>query len=185
MGWLLPVGTPGGINSGFEDMPAGSGLVRRGGQLLCLDRGAYRLWRAAAAALQSDELLSWGSDLGITDVGGRLGELKEAGLLIEETSDVHAVVGRLAVRLVGECLGNGTEIRPDFLVLGRNNTQLRLDAFLFEILLRSDGVTPVAAICRQLDELRQPGQRPSIETLTAGLPALVRNEVVQLDGVAA
>ena len=41
--------------------------------------------------------------MGITDVGDRLRELKEAGLLIEETSDVHAVVGQLAVRVVGEC----------------------------------------------------------------------------------
>jgi hypothetical protein len=181
MSWLLPIGTPGGINSGFDGIPAGSGFVRLGGELLYLELSHYRLWRAAAAAPQVDEFLSWGTARGIADVDDRLAQLKKAGLLVEEGPDVHLVVGRLTLRLIGECLGNGNDASPAFLVLGRNNTKLRLDQYLFEILLRSDGVSPIEATCKLLDKSRQPGRRPCIMTLTEGLPVLVRNEVVLLE----
>jgi type IV secretion system protein VirD4 len=52
-----------------------------------------------------------------------------------------------------------------------------------EILLHADGVSPVAAMCGALDAAR-PGPAPGIETLTSGLPLLVRNEVVALEAAA-
>ena len=182
MGWLLPVGTPGGINSGFDGIPAGSGIVRFGDKLICLDPSLYRLWRAAAAVPQAGDLISWGTAQGIQEVGDRVRALGDAGLLIQDGPKVQHRIGRLALRLLGECLGNGTDISPAFLVLGRNKTQLQVDAYLFEVLLRSDGVSPVSVTCDTLDASRpQPGSRSCIETLTEGLPLLVRNEVVLLE----
>lgn len=180
--WLLPVGTPGGINSGLDGVPAGSGIVRLGDEIIRLDTGMYRLWRGAAAAPPTGELISWGNAQGIDDAAGRLGELKTAGLLIEDGPDVHRRVGRLALRLIGECMGNGPEAGPAFLLLGRNNARLLVDAYLFEVLLRSDGVSPVSVLCDTVDAARPlPRSRPSVEALAAGLPALVRNEVVLLE----
>ena len=182
MGWLLPVGTPGGINSGFDELPAGSGIVRLGDKLMSLDLSHYRLWRAAAAAPQAEELVSWGTAEGINDAADRVSQLADAQLLIQDGPEVQRRIGRLALRLLGECLGNGTDISPTFVVLGRNKTQLQVDAYLFQILLRSDGVSPVSVTCDTLDAAQPgPGGRPSIETLTTGLPLLVRNAVVLLE----
>lgn len=182
MGWLLPVGTPGGINSGFEGIPGGSGIVRLGAKLISLDSSLYRLWRAAAAAPQAGELVSWGSAQGIPDVDDRVRALEDAELLISDGPEVQRRIGRLAIRLLGECLGNGADISPAFLVLGRNNATLQVDAYLFEVLLRSDGVSPISDACDMLDAMQpRPGCRACIEMLTESLPLLVRNEVVRLE----
>jgi hypothetical protein len=182
MAWLLPIGTPGGINSGFDGIPVGSGIVRLGDRLISLDLSLYRLWRAAAAAPRAEELITWGTAQGISDVADRVRHLEDAGLLIKEGPDVQQRIGHLALRLLGECLGNGTDISPAFLVLGRNKTQLQVNAYLFEVLLRSDGVSPVSVTCDALDAARpQPSHRPCIEALAQGLPVLVRNEVVLLE----
>ena len=182
MGWLLPVGTPGGVNSGFDEAPSGSAIVRLGDRLLCLDFPHYRLWRAAAAAPQAEELITWGIAEGIGDAADRVRQLRDAGLLIEDGPELQLLAGRLALRLLGECLGNGTEISPVFVVLGRNKTRLQVDAYVFEILLHSDGVSPVSVLCDKLDASRpRPGGRSCIEALTASLPVLVRNEVILLE----
>ncbi|GBG37467.1 hypothetical protein [Mycobacterium montefiorense] len=184
MGWLLAVGTPGGVNSGLDGIPACSGIVRLGGKLVYLDLDLYRIWRATAAAPQAETLISWGTAQGIPDVDDRVRALQEAELIIDEGPDIQRRVGRLALRLIGECLGNGTEVSPTFLMLGRNNTKLQVNAYLFEVLLRCDGVTPISITCDALDAVRpDPGHPRCIETLTAALPMLVRNEVVQLEGV--
>lgn len=179
-GWLVPVGTPGGINSGLDGVPDGSGIVRLGSELVVLDPGMYRLWRAAAAAPQAGDLISWAAAQGIADAEARVRALADAGLLVAGGPDARQRIGRLALRLLGECLGNGTDRGPAFVVLGRGATPVQVDACLFEILLRADGVSPVAATCEALDAAR-PGQPPGIETLAAGLPFLVRSEVVALE----
>jgi hypothetical protein len=182
MGWLLPVGVPGGINSGFDGIPDGSGVVRLGDKLSFLDPDHYRLWRAAAAAPQAEQLIAWGAGQGIPDAAGRVHQLQDAELLIEDAPEVAKRIGGLALRLIGECLGNGAEVSPVFLVRGRNGTQLQVDAYLFEVLLHCDGVSPVSFSCDALDASRsEPGYRPRIQTLTEGLPVLVRNEVVLLE----
>jgi hypothetical protein len=182
MGWLLPVGVPGGINSGFDGIPDGSGIVRLGDKLSCLDSGHYRLWRAAAAAPQAEQLIAWGTSQGIPDAAGRVHQLENAELLIEEGPEVAMRIGGLALRLIGECLGNGGSVNPVFLVRGRNGTQLQVDAYLFEALLQSDGVGPVSVTCDKLDASQpRPGRRPSIESLVTSLPVLVRNEVLLLE----
>jgi hypothetical protein len=183
MAWLLPVGTPGGIISGFEGIPAGSGIVRLGAQLIHADLATYRLWRAAAAAPQRKQLVAWGEAKGITEAEERIEALKEDGMIIEQKPDLPSPVGTLAVKLIGECLGNGGSPGQQFTVIGRSNTRLLVDAYLFEILLRSDGVSKVAALCDLLDGLRpEAGHRPCLDSLTDGMPMLVRNEVVILDG---
>jgi hypothetical protein len=181
MGWLLPVGTPGGVNSGLDGIPPGSGIVRLGDKLVYLDLSLYRLWRAAAAAPQAADLISWGNAHGITDADERIHALEDVGLLIEEAPDIEHRVGRLALRLIGECVGNGTEVSPTFLVLGRNDARLQVDAYLFAVLMRCDSVSPISIMCEAVDASR-PHDGPScIQALTARLPILVRNEVIQLE----
>jgi|ERR1700722_3182043 len=182
MGWILPVGTPGGINSGIGAVQAGSGVVRLGDQLLSLDCSMYRLWRTAAAAPQLEELIAWADAQGMPDARDRIRALEAAGLLIADGPELRQRIGRLAVRLIGECLGNGMQLNSAFLVLGRNKRQLQVDAQLFEVLLRSDGVSPVSLMCDALDAARlDPGGIPRIEFLAEGLPTLVRNEVILLE----
>jgi hypothetical protein len=183
MGWLLPVGTPGGINSGLDGIPDGNGVVRLGEDLVGLDWNLYRVWRAAAAAPQVEELRTWANTNGILAVDECISVLRDAGLLIEDGPHARLHVGRLALRLIGECLGNGSELSSTFFVVGRNNVQLQVDAYVFELLMRCDGLHPISAMCDLLDaSAPQPGWPPCIDVLTAGLPMLVRNEVVQLGG---
>jgi hypothetical protein len=179
MGWLLPVGVPGGINSGFDGIDAGSGIVRLGDKLAGIELGHYRLWRAAAAAPQAEQLIAWGAAQGIPDAAERVRQLEEAELLIADGPGVEQRIGRLALRLLGECLGNGADSSLAFVVLGRGKTQLQVEASLFEVLLNSDGVRPISVTCNALDA-SQSRRRPCIESLAEGLPALVRNEVVLL-----
>ena len=182
MGWVIPVGTPGGICSGFGEVPDGCGIVRLGGGMLALEPNPYRLWQAAAAAPQRGDLIEWALAESIQDPEALIQTLEEAGLLIEERSGVEDRVGRLAIRLAGECHGNGGERGAEFTVIGRNGAALKVDLHFFEILLRSDGVSPVSILCNGLDraqpELDHP---PCLEALVVGLPLLVRNGIVRLD----
>jgi hypothetical protein len=180
MSWLVPVGTPGGVNSGMDGVPDGSGVVRLGSELIGLEFSLYRLWRAAAAAPQPGELISWGDAQGIPDAGDRVRALADAGLLIEDGPEVGDRIGRLALRLLGECLGNGADSSPAFLVMGRSGTPVQVGGRLFEILLRADGVSPLATACAALDASRA-AESPGLQALTEGLPLLVRNEVVALE----
>jgi hypothetical protein len=184
MSGLLPVGTPGGINSGFDGIPAGSGTVRLGSYIVHVDAGTYRLWRMAFAAPERDRLLSWAHSAGLADAKQRIAELESDGLLFEEGPAMPQRMGTIAIRLIGECLGNGTEATPSFHVVGRNGTSLVVNPYLFEILLRSDGVTSLALTCRALESAWPLSVGPScLEAFCRALPELVRHEVVILDAV--
>jgi hypothetical protein len=181
MGWLLPVGTPGGICSGFTGIPDGSGIVGFGDDTMLLGSTGYRLWRAAAAAPERGELVQSASAEGVPDAESVVGSLAEEGLLIEQRAEIEGAIGRLALRLTGECLGNGTDRAPKFGVVGRNGTWINVDLYIFEVLLRSDGVSRISMICDALDNAR-PGlnDRSCLNRLVEGLPVLVRNGVVRL-----
>jgi hypothetical protein len=181
---LLPVGTPGGINSGFDGIPAGSGMVRLGRYIVHLDAETYRLWRMAFAAPERDRFVAWARSEGLTDAEDRISELKSDGLLFEEGPAMPEKVGAMAVRLIGECLGNGTEATVGFHVVGRNGTPLVVNPYLYEILLRSDGATPLALISRALESAWPPSAGTScLEAFCRILPGLVRNEVILLDAI--
>jgi hypothetical protein len=170
------------MNSGFNGLPEGYGMVRLGTEFACLEPDDYRLWRAAAAAIDAEELRDWGISHGIADAVERVRQLENAELLIAEGPDVAERIRGLVVHLIGECLGNGAEISPVFFVRGRGGAILQVDGFLFELLLRSDGLVPVSVTCEGLDAMRpEPGYRPRIEALTEALPVLVRNGVVLLE----
>jgi hypothetical protein len=181
---LLPVGTPGGINSGFDGIPAGSGMVRLGRYIVHLDAETYRLWRMAFAAPERDRFVAWARSEGLTDAEDRISELKSDGLLFEEGPAMPEKVGAMAVRLIGECLGNGTEATVGFHVVGRNGTPLVVNPYLYEILLRSDGATPLALISRALESAWPLSAGTScLEAFCRILPGLVRNEVILLDAI--
>jgi hypothetical protein len=179
---LLPVGTPGGINSGFDGIPAGSGTVRLGHYIVHLDAGTYRLWRMAFAVPDRDRFVAWACSEGLTETEQRIAELEADELLFEESPAMPERVGNLVIRLIGECLGNGTEATASFHVVGRNGTLLVVNPYLYEILLRSDGATPLGLVCRALEATWPPGAETScLEALCRALPELVRNQVVILD----
>jgi hypothetical protein len=181
---LLPVGTPGGINSGFDGIPAGSGTVRLGRYIVHLDAGSYRLWRMAFAVPERDRFIAWARSEGLTDPEQRIAELESDELLFEEGPAMPEKVGTMVVRLIGECLGNGTEATSSFHVVGRNNTPLVVHPYLYEILLRSDGATPLALICGAFGSAWPPSARTScLEAFCRNLPELIRNEVILLDAV--
>lgn len=169
MAWVMPVGAPGGLNSGFGGVVDGSGMVRLGSRILVLEPDLYRLWQRAAAVPELDELLAWADAEGIEDAESFVQRLREEGLLITETPDAFERIGAFALNVTGELVGNGTDPRGYFVVAGRNGSRLGVGIQVFEILLRSDGGTPLRALSDGLDGL------------CGGLPALVRNDVVRLN----
>jgi hypothetical protein len=182
MAWLLPVGTPGGICSGLDEIPDGSGIVRLGEQTMYLDLAMYRVWRAAAAAPQIEELIDWATTQGIGEAESLIRDLEGADLVVAERPDVAARIGRLAIRLTGECLGNGGDRALKFTMIGQNGARLGVDAYFFELLFRTDGVSQISILCGALDEARpELGYRPGLDALRDGLPMLVRSGVVQVD----
>jgi hypothetical protein len=181
MGWLLPVGTPGGINSGFAGTPDGCGVVRRGTDLVLLEPHVYRLWAAAASARQKDDLAAWATAQSIPRAEDQLQELEDALLMIGEPG-LKLRAGRIAIRLIGEIVGNGAACSTQFIALGQGGTKVGLDPYLFDLLLRTDGVTPISHYCESVDEIRRGQGCPSLlEALSDGLPPLVRTGVVRLD----
>lgn len=179
---LLPVGTPGGINSGFDGMPDGYGIVRLGEEVIVLDESLYRLWLASAATPEVEELVKWGGDHGIPDVEALIKSLEDAELLIASDSKNVPRLGRLTLHLTGECLGNGADRGSKFSMRGRDGIEVDVDLYLFELLLRSDGVSAIESICDVLDKARpELARRPLVEALFDGLPVLVRSGVVRLD----
>src|SRR4051812_30258524 len=107
---LLPVGMPGGINSGFPDVPNGWGTIRFGDHLEHVDRVTYRLWQRATAALSRDELVGWGTANGIGYAQLLVDELLQPGLLIDLESPDDTHIKSLLPVTIGECAGNGAQI---------------------------------------------------------------------------
>jgi hypothetical protein len=147
-----------------------------------LDPDLYRLWRASAAAPQVGELIDWTLAQGVANGEDHIRSLTDAELLVEGRPGVEAQIGRLAIRLLGECIGNGANRGTQFGLLGRDGAQVNVDPYSYEVLLRSDGVTPVSVICGELEEARpELGAEVCLRTLSAGLPVLVRSGAVRLD----
>lgn len=129
-----------------------------------------------------DELLAWGAATGVADIEGEIDTLQGQGLVIRTGPGDCDRVGALAVRLIGDCLGNGFTPSARFVVVGLGNTQLVVDPFTYEILLRSDGVSPVSSTCGLLDKAaRGRNHKPCLEVLAEGMPTLVAHRVVRLD----
>lgn len=159
-------------------------MVRLGRYIVHLDAGTYRLWRMAFAVPERYRFVAWARSEGVTDAEQRIAELESDELLFEECPDMPEKVGAMAVRLIGECLGNGTEATVSFQVVGRNGTPLVVNPYLYEILLRSDGATPVARICAALESTWPPSAATScLEAFCRVLPELIRNQVVLLDAI--
>jgi hypothetical protein len=184
VGHILPVGTPGGVVATFEGIAEGSGLIRLGGRLANVDLDTYRLWRAAAVAPSVEDLVAWAGSVGIADARAQLLDLIADGFLVEDGPAFPVCLGELALRVVGDCLGNGVEGGPEFYVRGRRGEGLRVDAYIYEVLLRSDGAHPTGPVGAVLDAARpRPDGRSCMTALADSLVLLVRHEVVLVDEV--
>jgi hypothetical protein len=182
MGRVFPVGTPGGIVSGFSGLPSASGVVRLGSKLMVLDTDRYRIWDAGSAALEADDLTKWASSEGIANAESLVRTLKDSELLIEVGPNPRLLAARVAVRLTGSCLGNGSSGEATFWVRGHAFDPVEVNVLIYELLLRSDGVAPVLELCDFLDRVRPEISRsPCAEIFFDGLPSLVRAGVVRLD----
>ena len=182
MGWVLPMGTPGGVVSGFTGIPAGTGVVRLGSTIMLLDAERYRMWEASAGAPERDELVYWAESEGIASGESLVRTLKDAELLIEERGDARLQAGRIAVRLLGSCVGNGDSADPVFMVRGHAPEPISVNMVIYDLLLHCDGVDPVLELCDLADQVRPEVSRPpSVEVLFDWLPLLVRSGVVRLD----
>lgn len=179
---VLAVGTPGGRVSGFDAIPPGSGIVRIGRRITYLEGTLYDVWRKAAMTPAFDELMAWGAACGIADIAGEVSTLEGHGLVVRAGPEGCDSVGALAVRLIGDCLGNGPTPSARFVFVGLGNTRLAVDPFTYEILLRSDGVSPISSTCARLDQAaRGRNHKPCLQVLADSLPVLVSHRVVRLD----
>ncbi len=183
-GWCVPVGVPGGVWWGVEQVPDGGGVVRLGDELRGLDPPLYRMWRAAGAAPTAEQLGDWSVGAGIGDWEPRLAWLIDEGLVLEGSpnGDTQAKIGRLVAHLTGDCVGNSPEQPASILLVGRDGARVQVDAYLFEVLVRSDGASAIADVCARLDQaMPLAGERSYVTHLAEGLPALVSSGVLRLD----
>jgi hypothetical protein len=181
MGWVLPVGTPGGINAGIDGQPDGSGTVRLGNEFFCLEPDIYRLWVATASTPAVRDVLEWASQEAITDAELHLRDLDDAGLLISE-SGFELCAHTTAMRLIGEILGNGTEPTARFVVRGNNGVLVAVDPYCYDLMLRIDGVSPISVYLDSADRVREKhAHGRAAQALMADLPQLVRARIVRLD----
>jgi hypothetical protein len=176
----MPVGTPGGVCSGFGEMPDGSGIVRLGEQIVAMDAPMYRVWQAAAVVPQAEDLINWAAREGIAEPEDLIESLSGAGLFLEGQADVESRIAGLALCLTGACVGNGADRNPSFGLLGSDGARVNVDVRVFEIVLSANATVPLYATCAALDGAR-PGEQPYLKTLAAALPILVRNGVVRLE----
>jgi hypothetical protein len=182
MAWVMPVGAPGGNNSGFADIEDGSGMVRLGEGILILAPESYQLWRWATTVPEVDELLALADQEGFERTQSLVEGLIESGLMIRQAADVRARMADLSISVVGDLLGNGSDPRGFFVITGRTGARVDVAIQCFEVLLRSDGTKTVGAICgRMQDALEAAAPRPILEYVCDALPVLVRNDIVRLN----
>jgi hypothetical protein len=182
----MPVGTPGGIVSGFD--PEGVvGVVRLGDELVSLDLTSYKLWQALAVApseATAHALASrvWGED------GDHLSVFTSNRLLATWSPDPRdslALASTHSVSFIGCCLGNGERPAPMFLVGGADGRpRAGVNVVVYEFLLAGDGRCSVAQACERLefDRLGLPHE-PALHVVAA-LPELMRAGLIRLDLVA-
>jgi len=182
MAWLMPIGAPGGVNSGFVDVEDGSGMVRLGDEILVLEPDSYQLWRWAATVPEVDELLELADQEGFERAKSLVEGLIESGLMIEQAPAVTARVADLSISVVGDLLGNGSDPKGFFVIKGRTGARVDVAIQCFEVLLRSDGAKTVGAICSRLQNaLESATPRSILECVCDALPVLVRNDIVRLN----
>jgi hypothetical protein len=149
---------------------------------MVLDTDRYRIWDAASAALEADDLTKWATSEGIANGQSLVRTLKDSELLIEVGPNARLQAARVAVRLTGSCLGNGDSGDATFWVRGPAFDPIEVSILIYELLLRSDGVSPVMELCDFLDRVRPEITRsPCAEILFDVLPSLVRAGAVRLD----
>lgn len=175
MGKVVPVGIPGGTVSGLEGLANGTGLVRHGEEMLYVNRDRYLLWRGCQVAPEEQSLLSWAEEHGIERAASLMRTLKDAWLVVElGGGDRRIQAARLALRLAGECVGNGGDGVPRFGVIGRAGSLVQVNAGLYDVLLRSDGVRTIVNICGEVNRLAADDSPPVLDTLFESLPVLIR-----------
>jgi hypothetical protein len=181
MGWVVPVGVAGGVNSGFGGIPDGSGIIRLADQVLIVEPDLYRLWQRAASAPELEQLLEWAAAEGIADAQDLVQDLLARGLLIAQSATLAPRVGPLAISMIGDLLGNGDDPQAPFVAAGRDGALIGVSLHLFELLLRCDGATAVEALCNGLDEASGASANHTLAGICEGLPVLVSNGIVRLN----
>jgi hypothetical protein len=183
MGYVLPVGTPGGLVSGLRGLSAGTGIARLGEEMLHLDADGYRLWRLAAAAPEHDQFINWAIANGYPSAVGTLQNLRDIGLVIESSADPRLQARSLSLRLIGECLGNGYDATSPLRVKGSEQKDpLAVNLIVYEVLIRSDGQRTIASYCDLLEDAQPSfGVGTAAHEVFAQLPILVRAGVARLD----
>ena len=179
------MGTPGGVTSGFADLPDGGGLVRLGRSLLSLGEDDYKLWDAGQLAPAAGPLLEQAGRDGMAEPAAVLAGLEAARLVItyaDEPEPVRDIAARLSVRLTGRLIGNGPHKSPHFLVAPYGAaTQLRVDVIVYQFLLWSDGRTSVAGLCAAMDTKPPDPAFDAEGHVVSWIPALMRAGVIGLD----
>ena len=175
---MLAVGTPGGVTSGFADLPDGGGLVRLAGSVLSLGEDEYRLWDASQLALAAGPLIEQARHDGVADPAAVLTELEAARLVVahaDEPDSVRSMAADLSARLTGRLIGNGPHQAPYFLVAPQGAApRLRVGLVVYQFLLWADGRTSIAGLCAKIDtEAAGPGL-DATKHVVSWIPLLMR-----------
>jgi hypothetical protein len=182
---VLPVGTPGGILSGFEDHEDGMGLVRLGDELLSLDPRSYKLWHTLHVAPTETAAQALTARAQAEPQPDPLALLRDNGLATTWSRDPAGCVElteRHTVRFVGMCLGNG-DGRAQAFMLGdlAGEPRARVDVIVYEFLLSGDGRDSIAEECRRLEFDGPAATAGATAHVTAALPELMRSRLIRLD----
>jgi hypothetical protein len=182
---ILAVGTPGGVTSGFADLPDGGGLVRLGRTLLSLSEYEYKLWDASQAAPTAGPLLEQAVRAGVADPPAVLAELEAARLVTtyaDEPSSTRSLAAALSIRLTGRLIGNGPHRSPQFLVAAVGATrQLRVDVVVYQVLLWADGRASIAGLCAKIDTEKPDPAFDAEKHVVGWIPSLMRAGLIGLD----
>jgi hypothetical protein len=180
MGWILPVGTPGGFCLAPQTARR-SGLIRVGDRIKLIDPAYYLVWRAAAAAPDVEELASWATGEGIEEVDEIITDLLNDALLLTPDEQPEVRVGELALAFIGEGLSSDGEGGSTFTVIGSAGIRLDVNAIVYDFLIRTDGTQASGSLCSALDAHRPTDAPATLHQLVKGLPLLVRSGVVRLN----
>jgi hypothetical protein len=179
---LVPVGMPLGY---FESADGETAEIRRGERRHQMSSDLYAFWQAVGHLRTRVEIRRWAGEEQVPNVDEALGDLTDAGLVIELDGVADrdaAILSRHRLLPMGYGLGNTAEKPELFHISDQHGAVLvSVNGFTFAMWAISDGYRSITGACRAAAEMVEVDLDAVLSYVPRSLSALVMSGAGVLD----